>query len=149
LLIRTYRESDIGDIAELEKKAFEVGPYSKYTLRRLFRVKSSFNLVAEIDGKIAGYVIALPLDRNSADIESIAVDPDYQGKGIGGTLISRIEEEMKIRGHRLSVLEVRDRNYESIEFYRRHGYSEIEHIPLYYREEFRGSRGAYRMIKKL
>lgn len=149
MLIRTYDESDLGDIVELEKKAFIVGPYSRHMLKRLFRVRSAFNFVVEIDKKVVGYVVALPLDKTSADVESIAVDPDYQGKGIGSVLMEKIEEEMKKRGHRLSILEVRDKNYESINFYKAHGYSEIEHLPEYYHEEFRGSRGAYRMIKKL
>ena len=149
MLVRNYKESDLDDIAQLEKKAFEVGPYSRHILKKLFRVRSSFNFVVEIDGKVVGYVLALPLDAESADIESIAVDPGHQGKGIGGILISRIEQEMLRRGHSVSILEVRDRNTESIGFYKKHGYSEIEHMPTYYHEEFRGSRGAYRMLKRL
>ena len=60
--------------------------------------------------KIVGYVVALPLGDQSADIESIAVDPDYQGKGTGGLLLDAIEREMSSRGFVNSVLEVRDRN---------------------------------------
>ena len=149
MLIRSYRESDLDDIVELEKRAFTVGPYTRRMLKRLFRVRNSFNFVAEIDGNVAGYIMALPLGMNSADIESIAVDPEYQGRGIGGILMDRIEDEMRNRSIGLSILEVRDRNYESIEFYRKHGYREFEHLPEYYHEEFRGSRGAYRMIKRL
>lgn len=147
--IREYQDSDLDQLVKLEKRAFTVGPYSRSMLRRVFRMKDSFNLVAEEDGDIVGYVSAIPIDGETADVESIAVDPDYQGKGVGGKLLVLIEEEMKSRGFRRSILEVRDRNFESIRFYKKHGYEEIGHMETYYSEYFRGSRGAFRMAKLL
>ena len=146
---RRYSSSDIDAIAALELEAFSVGPYSKYMLKKIFRSSNSFNYVGEENGTIAGCVVALPLDRTSADIESIAVRPSFQHRGLGGKLMDLIEAEMRQRGYKKSILEVRDRNEETIQFYVKHGYSVTAHLPTYYRELYRGSRGAYRMEKDL
>lgn len=147
--IRSYLSTDLDSIAALELRAFPVGPYTRRMLASVFRNTQSFAFVAIEDGKIVAYAAVLPLDSESADIESIAVDPDYQNRGIGGILLERIEAEMVSRGYRRSILEVRDRNEAAILFYKRHGYEIIEHMPRYYHEIFGGSRGAYRMSKSL
>lgn len=147
--IRSYWSTDLDAIVELESRAFPVGPYSRRMLSAIFRNPLSFTFVADDGGKVVGYASVLPLDSSSADVESIAVDPDYQGKGIGGILLETIEKEMARRGYTRSVLEVRDKNEAAIVFYRRHGYEIISHMPRYYHELFGGSRGAYRMVKLL
>jgi ribosomal-protein-alanine N-acetyltransferase len=147
LKIRSFVDDDLSSIEELEHKAFEVGPYSRRMLKRIFSKKGSFNVVAEEDGKIVGYAVAMPLDLFSADIESIAVDPDFHGRGIGTVIIREIEDEMVKRGYLHSILEVRDRNVEAIGFYKKNGYTVLEYLPTYYTEDFRGSKGAIRMHK--
>ncbi len=147
--VRAYRSADLDSIVELESRAFPVGPYSRRMLSSIFRNPLSFTFVAEEDGRIIGYASVLPLDAESADVESIAVDPDYQGRGIGGILLEAIEREMIRRRYKRSVLEVRDKNEAAIAFYRRHGYDIVSHMPRYYHELFGGSRGAYRMTKLL
>ena len=147
LKIRNFMDDDLPGIEELELRAFEIGPYSKRMLKRIFSRKGSFNVLAEEDGKILGYAVAIPLDLFSADIESIAVNPEYHGRGIGTVIIKEIEAEMVRRGYLHSILEVRDRNEEAIGFYRKNGYTPLDYLPAYYREEFRGSRGAIRMHK--
>lgn len=149
LNFREYAPADLDQVVALERKAFPVGPYTRPMLRRIFSVRGSFNFVAEENGRVFGYVIAIPLDGESADVESIAVDPDFQRSGLGSRLMALIEGEMRNRGFSMAILEVRDRNTEAIAFYTRHGYSALAHLPEYYHEIFRGSRGAYRMSKKL
>ncbi len=149
LNIRRTESGDLLKLAALEVRAFEVGPYSKSMLKRMLDVPGSFHFVAEEDGKILGYVSAIPIDEKTADVESIAVDPSYQGKGIGAALLQEIEGEMKSRGFNRSILEVRDKNESSIGFYRKNGYTVIKHLSSYYHELYMGSRGAYRMQKIL
>lgn len=146
---RPYEPTDLDSIVELEKRAFPIGPYTRPMIRKIFNTRGSFNYIAEENGKIMGYIIAMPLDEKSADVESIAVDPDLQRSGLGTRLLKMIEKGMLEHSFQYSVLEVRDRNDEAINFYRKHGYVAITHMPTYYTEVFRGSRGAYRMVKKL
>ena len=149
LIYRNFVPDDLEAVAELEKSAFPVGPYTKAMLKRIFRMRESFNIIAEEGGKIVGYIIAIPLDGESADIESIAVHPDFQRTGLGTKLMAMMEKEILKRGFSATILEVRDMNTEAISFYKKHGYTIISHMPTYYKEYFRGSRGAYRMIKKV
>ena len=149
MIFREYDPSDLDSIVELEKRAFPIGPYTRPMIRKIFNTKGSFNFIAEENGKIIGYVIALPLDEKSADVESIAVDPDLHRGGLGSKLIRLIEEGMRQRSFQYSVLEVRDMNEEAINFYKKHGYVAVTHLPMYYTQVFRGSRGAYRMVKQL
>lgn len=149
MIFRPYEPGDLDAIVELEKRAFSVGPYTRPMIRKIFNTRGSFNFVAEENGRIHGYVIALPLDEKSADVESIAVDPDLHRSGLGSSLLVLIEESMKKHSFQFSVLEVRDKNEEALNFYKKHGYVAITYMPTYYTEVFRGSRGAYRMVKKL
>lgn len=146
---RSYSPDDLDSIVVLERRAFTIGPYSRRMLQRLFKMKGSFNLVVEDGGRVIGYVAAIPLGEGSADIESLAVDPDYHRMGIGTVLMEKIEEVLTENGISMSILEVRDKNIEAIEFYRKLGYETIDHLPTYYQEIYRGSRGAYRMGKIL
>ena len=149
MIFRQFEPGDLDSIVDLEKRAFPVGPYTRPMLRKIFSTRGSFNIVAVEGSKVLGYVIALPLDDKSADVESIAVDPDLQRGGLGTTLLRLIEDVMREHSFQYSVLEVRDRNEEAMNFYRKHGYVAVTHLPTYYTEVFRGSRGAYRMVKKL
>lgn len=149
LIFRSYEAGDLDSVTLLDKKAFPIGPYTRSMMKRVFNTAGSFNIMAVEDGRILGYAVALPLDEKSADIESIAVDPDIQRSGLGSRLIGMIEEKMRELNFQYSVLEVRDMNEEALNFYRKHGYVAISHMPTYYSLLYRGSRGAYRMVKKL
>ena len=149
MIFRQFKPEDLDSIVLLEKRAFPVGPYTRSMLKKVFSARDSFNFVAEESGIIMGYTVALPLDEKSADVESIAVDPDLHRGGLGTLLLGKIENAMRERSFQYSVLEVRDKNDEAINFYKKHGYVAITHMPTYYTEIFRGSRGAYRMVKKL
>ena len=149
MLLRKFTWDDIQAIVDLEARSFAVGAYDREDLEAVFSNPDSFNYVAETDGKVVGYVVAIPLDNSSADIESIAVDPGLQRSGLGSSLMSYIEEEMVARGFSISVLEVREKNLEAIAFYQRQGYETTKLLNNYYREYFRDSRHGFRMAKRL
>lgn len=149
MIFRKYRKGDLDQLTELERRAFPVGPYTRSMLRRVFNREDSTAIIAEEEGRIAGYVVSIPLDPESSDVESIAVDPDFQRTGLGSQLLHQIEDRMKKSGFIYAILEVRDRNLEAIAFYEKHGYEKLAHMPTYYHELFRNSKGAYRMRKKL
>lgn len=149
LLIRKFNWEDLPAIVDLEARSFEVGAYSMEELTAVFSNPSSFNYLAEENGKIVGYIVAIPLDNSSADIESIAVDPTVQRGGVGSMLMEYIEEEMLARGYSVSILEVREKNLEAIAFYQKHGYEKTKLLSNYYREHFRESRHGFRMAKRL
>lgn len=149
LILRTFKKDDLSEIKRLENQAFKIGPYSKRMLKRIFTAPRSFNIIAEEEKSIVGYAVVLPLGDGSFDLESIAVDPNSQSKGIGKMLIREMERQMLARGGKVSVLEVRDINDKAIKFYQSNGYEITEHMEKYYKLKEKESRGAYRMVKKL
>ncbi len=149
MIIRDYRKSDLESIVRLEERAFEVGPYTIHMLREILHDPQSYSLVAVEGEVIAGYITILPIDKLHADVESIAVDPDFGGRGIGKTLMMRGEEWMSRNHFRYSVLEVRDKNDVAIAMYLKLGYSIKEKLHSYYELEYHGSKDGYRMEKDL
>lgn len=53
-------------------------------------LKYSDVFVAKQNEKIIGVIVVLPLTAETAEIKNIAVDPEFQGKGIGSFLIVQV-----------------------------------------------------------
>jgi ribosomal protein S18 acetylase RimI-like enzyme len=53
-------------------------------------LKLSDIFVAKQNEKIIGVIVVLPLTAETAEIKNIAVDPEFQGKGIGSFLIEQV-----------------------------------------------------------
>jgi ribosomal protein S18 acetylase RimI-like enzyme len=79
--------------------------------------------VVEIDGQlVAGLVMTL--DRERASIANIAVDPQYQGLGIGAGLMRFAEARARQAGHREIYLATHALLTENLSLYRHLGYRE-------------------------
>ncbi len=63
--------------------------------------------VAVVDGRPVGFVAIGFLDEDAAragQVHMIAVDPGYQGAGVGASLMQRAVDEIKARGVDLAVV---------------------------------------------
>ncbi len=149
MMIRRYCHDDLDSISILEKRAFEVGPYSKRYLREVLEDEQSISITAQIGEAIAGYTVAMPVDTEKIDIESIAVDPGYSGRGVGHAMMKNIQSKARFMGYSTIVLEVREKNANAISFYKVIGFMETEFLENFYIEKYRGSRNAYRMEKQI
>lgn len=71
-------------------------------LERLARGTASgyFFLFAECEARIAGYACygPIPCTRHSYDVYWIAVHPDWQGRGVGRTLLCALEQRVAAAG---------------------------------------------------
>lgn len=111
LTIRPCEEADIPAIAEIYRDAvlhgrasFEIDPPSAETMleRRRLLVEGNYPyLVAECDGKIAGYAYAgayRPRPAYGAAVEnSVYIDPAMKGMGIGRKLLDRRAPRRRFR----------------------------------------------------
>lgn len=81
--------------------------------------------------KVIGFYMAM-LAPDVAHLLVIAVDPDYQGKGIGKALLDHCQAQAQSRGLDTMVLEVRFSNQAAIGFYKHEGFESFAVRNEYY-----------------
>ena len=138
--IRPCEEGDIAIITEIYSHAvlhgtasFELEPPSVETMleRRKALVSGGFSyLVAEVEGVVAGYAYAgahRARPAYGATVEdSIYVDPDRKGFGIGKALLLALIEDSTARGFRQMVAVVGDsENAASVGVHRAAGFEMV------------------------
>ena len=84
-----------------------------------------------------------------AAIETLNVDPSFQGKGIGQRLLNAGEGEMYAFGIKSIRLEVSTNNLSALRLYEKAGYKKVAFLPYYYSNHHYGTRDAFRMVKIL
>lgn len=112
------------------------------TLRRRSRSDYVVN-VAELDerGKrvVVGYTSHGPTPKTEDvyDLYWIAVDPRYQGQGIGQQLLRFVENDVRGRNGRMLLIETSSKESyrRTLRFYEACGYDEISRIKDFYRLE--------------
>ncbi|MBI4362463.1 MAG: ribosomal protein S18-alanine N-acetyltransferase [Euryarchaeota archaeon] len=128
--IRRFQPSDLTRVTDIEAHSFMEGAPGLYVA--VYRMQGEGFFVAEVDGEVAGYVVAALAEDGEGRIFSVAVDPRHRRRGIARVLLNRAFEFY--RGHRiLSVcLEVRQGNLHAQALYRDFGFSVVGLIPGYY-----------------
>jgi ribosomal protein S18 acetylase RimI-like enzyme len=85
-------------------------------------------VVAERDGEIAGLVV-LGVDDEGFYIDNVAVDPTYQGSGVGRVLLEHAESTANDAGFDSIYLYTHERMTENLALYERIGYVEFDRRP--------------------
>lgn len=121
--VRRFEEGDRAAVVELWSRAELIRPWNDPDLDidRKIAVDPEGFLVADVDGRIAGSVMA-GYDGHRGWINYLAVDPDIQGRGLGGRLVREAEQLLGRRGCAKVNLQIRSSNEAAVEFYRSIGY---------------------------
>ncbi|MCX7822322.1 MAG: ribosomal protein S18-alanine N-acetyltransferase [Syntrophobacterales bacterium] len=91
-----------------------------------------FSWVALLKGRIVGYLCARILE-DFLEILNIAVHPEYQGLGIGSSLLYWvINQAARVGGVKRAILEVRASNEVALRLYIRHGFKLVGEREGYY-----------------
>lgn len=119
--LRRMEESDLQSAFEIDRSAF--APQWGNTLETLTLAfhQSAYATMAEVDGKIVGYSISTSYPQ-SAHLARIAVDPHYQGIGIGKSLLIDMLSEFTTHGAEYITVNTQDDNHHSLQLYRRMGF---------------------------
>lgn len=81
--------------------------------------------VAELEERLAGIIVLIKAG-NGILLDNIAVDPTFQGQGIGGKLLAFAEDRARQQGYQKLELYTHELMVENIEAYLKLGYVEVE-----------------------
>ena len=125
--------ADLGPVMEIERAAFK-HPWSAELLARELEHDWSTVLVAEHEGRLAGFIIFW-IVHDEIHVLNVATAPALRGRGIARALLDRCVAQGKQRGARLATLEVRRSNDAALRLYDRYGFRRIGVRPRYYEDE--------------
>ncbi len=155
--VRTMRLDDIPRVVQIDRAAFPT-PWSASTYRfEITNRSASHMVVVESTGaapsndgwrtwlrRLAGPAPVAPLIvgyggcwliAGEAHISTIAVDPAYQGRGLGELLLAAMLQRSIHLGGEYSVLEVRESNATAQALYRKYEYQVVGRRRGYYRND--------------
>ena len=130
MIIREMKREDVPAIAELEKLCFS-DPWSENSIASELDNPLSYWLVAEYNGKIAGYVGSQSV-LDAADMMNLAVSPDCRQQGVGQALVNGLVQHLQKNNVIALLLEVRVSNARAISLYEKLGFEQVGRRPKYY-----------------
>ena len=137
LMIRRIRMEDADAISRIEASITKSSVKTDFRniIEERVRKNEDISFVAEIDGKIVGYMISyilyggFGLDK-SAWIATLGVDPKYMGQGIGKSLAEEILLEYRQRGISHIFTTVRWDSVDLLSFFKTLGFDRSNFINL-------------------
>ncbi len=131
VVIRPAGPDDLAGMLRIEQVAFS-DPWSAESFLPEFTEEYSFVRVADLDGSVAGYVIARIVARQG-EIANIAVAPEHRGTGLGGQLLDAAVAAAEAAACEAVWLEVRESNTAARRLYASRGFALIGRRRRYYR----------------
>jgi [ribosomal protein S18]-alanine N-acetyltransferase len=132
--VRDMTLDDVPAVSALEQRLFPVDAWPlQMFLDELSQPETRRYLVAQGSDGIVGYAGLMCIEP-IADVQTIAVVPEYEGRGIGTTLLTTLIEEARRRRAADVLLEVRADNPRAQQLYVRFGFEQIHIRPRYYRD---------------
>src|SRR5512133_2002046 len=123
---------DLGALRRLESICFEKDAWSIFDLVAVLTWSEVIRLKAVVDHEMIGFVAGDQRPaQNAGWIATIAVDPRYQGQGIGRSLLRACESQLKFPTVKLTV---RISNQRAIALYEKEGYRTVDIWRRYYND---------------
>ncbi len=108
VVVRVFRPQDIDAIVAIDER-ITGAPRPEYYRHKvevagLQDAQINASLVAEVDGKVAGFLMGtiffgeFCIPESSALVDTLGVDPAYQDRGVGGALFDQFRANMKAAG---------------------------------------------------
>jgi ribosomal-protein-alanine N-acetyltransferase len=137
---------DVRALVKLDRRCFKpIDAYAWYEFLNLCAWPGVITLKAVHAGRIVGFIAGDPRRHEGHTIiVTIAVDPDYQQRGIGERLMREVEARSLRSVPRLQLM-VRKSNLPALHLYRKLNYAIVETWPRYYED----GEDAYVMEKTL
>lgn len=145
MLLRRYHSSDLNEIVRIEQQCFppEIA-WDKHEYILGITVPSADMRIAEIDNKIAGYVL-VDTCEDSGHVTTLNVAPEYRRRGIARHLMDWVSLHFIFKHMSFISLEVSVENKTAIRLYNDLMYSAVTVIEDYYGE----GQNAFVMVRVL
>jgi ribosomal-protein-alanine N-acetyltransferase len=145
ITLRDYTPADFETLYEIDQQTFEPGiAYSRPQLRDYLQLEGGECVLAESDGKIAGFLVAAH-DGGIGYVVTIDVLSAYRKQSVGTALLTETERRLAASGVRRIELETATDNASAIAFWQKHGYRNRGVIKHYYSN----GRDAFSMSKPI
>ena len=127
--IRPASLQDVVAMMEIENSTNQT-PWTKNQFISSMEI-GHYSMVLQQYQKIIGFAIYSPIIPES-HLLNIAINPAFQGKGLGSQLLEKIIFQNKIIGVKVMTLEVRVSNKAAIKLYEKRGFTKDAIRPEYY-----------------
>ena len=142
-ILRRCELSDIIPVMEINLRTLPEH-YSDYFYESLLEELPEAFIVAEISGKIVGYIMC-KIEHGFSNFKklgfvkkghvvSVAVIDEHRCKGFGSVLVDEALKGVKIRQCSELYLEVRCSNTDAVRLYEKLGFSVMQRLKAYYRD---------------
>ncbi|MBP3977639.1 ribosomal protein S18-alanine N-acetyltransferase [Microbacterium sp. BLY] len=136
MTLREARPDDLDAVMAIEDRSFPTDAWSRETMASELSSPHGRYLVDEEAGAIIGYGGVRALQGSpDADIQTIALDRAFRGRGRGRALLHALLRAAAARGAREVFLEVRADNPAAENLYRSEAFEEIGRRPRYYQPD--------------
>lgn len=139
--LRPLRASDLDRVEQLERQVFGRGAWTYGMLAEELAARGRWYVVAEpvrIDRAgpqpVVGYA-GLWFDGDVTQVMTIGVDPAFQHRGVGSTLLTALVDRSRALGASAVLLEVRVDNEPALAMYAKFGFEQLGLRKRYYQPE--------------
>lgn len=143
--LRLMSEADLEAVMQVEQAAYEF-PWTVSIFRDCLRVGYHCFVYESAYGLIGHGIMSV--GANECHLLNVCIHPDYQRRGLGRVIISRLLALARRRRARLALLEVRVSNTAAYNLYTKLGFNEIGTRKAYYPAR-RGREDAILLAREL
>jgi [ribosomal protein S18]-alanine N-acetyltransferase len=126
--VRRFERRHLRRVVEIERASFGKDAWPAELFADYWHASPELFLIARLGRRIAGYSITRTTWRGS-ELESIAVDPRYRGRGVAQALLDATVSRLHGATLRLMVSTV---NTSALRFYRQYGFVRTRLVKRYY-----------------
>ncbi|MDE2344578.1 MAG: ribosomal protein S18-alanine N-acetyltransferase [Betaproteobacteria bacterium] len=127
--ITALEPSDLDALQDIEGRAYEV-PWSRKNLEDSL-IGDHIGIACRHDGRLVGYAFMMKV-LDEMHLLNLTVDPAWQGRGWGRSLLDEVKARARARGCTQLLLEVRHSNRRALRLYRSNGFLQIGLRHQYY-----------------
>jgi ribosomal-protein-alanine N-acetyltransferase len=119
--LRSLRASDVEAVIDLDQRAFRsIWSNPREELLEAIH-QASISTIVEYEGQVLGYQVSTT-SAWGAHLARLAVDPEWQRKGIGHAIVADLIRQTSKRGYPRLTVNTQEDNLQSIHLYQRLGF---------------------------